>query len=172
MALEKGDRLLKDLRGTGYTFSKSLRGWRLEAGLSQAKAAKLADISVKTLSEYENKKSLPTLRSLKKLSSVYDVPINDMLAYLGWELDPDDDELHPLDVSSTQQLLDRIQNIISYLDEAELKVLVAVSEAISKPMTKVIDYEEIVKKKLTGIEDPMNPPKISKSQMKKKKDIQ
>ncbi len=172
MALEKGDRLLKDLRGNGYIFAKQLKVWRIKAGLTQAEAAKLSNISVKTLSEYENKKSLPTFRSLKKLSDVYDVSIDKMLAYLGWGLNPDNDELHPLELSSTQHLTTRIQNMISYLNDTEVKLVHSVIETLYKQTSRNMDDQALSHKKLTDIDDPTIPPKIARSLSKKKKDIQ
>lgn len=48
---------------------------RVNAHLTQKEAVKLLDISLKTLQNYENGVTQPNLDTLKKMSSIYKIPI-------------------------------------------------------------------------------------------------
>lgn len=48
---------------------------RVNAHLTQKEAVKLLDISLKTLQNYENGVTKPNLDTLRKMSSVYKIPI-------------------------------------------------------------------------------------------------
>lgn len=48
---------------------------RVNAHLTQKEAVKLLDISLKTLQNYENGVTKPNLDTLRKMSSIYKIPI-------------------------------------------------------------------------------------------------
>ncbi len=150
MALEKGDKVLKDLRGKGYLFAIQLRKLRIDAKLTQAEAAKRAQTTVKTLSEYEHRKSLPTLRSLTKLAQVYNHPVEKLLNLLGWGLNPDTEELYPLSLSSSRQLLDKVQNMTAYLNDKELSLVHSFIELLYNQTSKNMDEAALEHKRLSS----------------------
>lgn len=56
----------------------SLKAARINKGLSQKEAAKLLKVSNKTLSGWENKKSLPNSKYIDPICELYGVNYNDL----------------------------------------------------------------------------------------------
>nr|DAF77627.1 MAG TPA: helix-turn-helix protein [Caudoviricetes sp.] len=52
----------------------TLKAARVNAGFTQKEAAKMLDISEFTLANYENGKTYPDIRMLKKIEKLYNVP--------------------------------------------------------------------------------------------------
>lgn len=58
---------------------KKLKNARIEAGLTQEKAAEKIDISRQTISNWENEKSYPDIISVIALSDLYSVSLDELL---------------------------------------------------------------------------------------------
>ena len=58
---------------------KKLKNARIEAGLSQEKAAEKIDVSRQTISNWENEKSYPDIISVIALSDLYSVSLDELL---------------------------------------------------------------------------------------------
>ena len=58
---------------------KKLKNARIEAGLTQEKAAKKIDVSSQTISNWENEKSYPDIISVIALSDLYSVSLDELL---------------------------------------------------------------------------------------------
>ena len=58
---------------------KKLKNARIEAGLTQEKAAEKIDVSRQTISNWENEKSYPDIISVIALSDLYSVSLDDLL---------------------------------------------------------------------------------------------
>ena len=56
----------------------SLKAARINKGLSQKEAAKRLKVSNKTLSSWENKKSLPNSKYIDPICDLYEVNYNDL----------------------------------------------------------------------------------------------
>ena len=56
----------------------SLAAARVNAGLTQKEAAKALHITVQTLVNWENNKSEPKISQARKLSELYQVPLNNI----------------------------------------------------------------------------------------------
>lgn len=57
----------------------TLKAARVNKGMTQAEAAKELGVSVDTLGNYENGKSYPDVRILKKIEEVYDVEYDSLI---------------------------------------------------------------------------------------------
>ena len=58
---------------------KKLKNARIEAGLTQEKAAEKIDVSSQTISNWENEKSYPDITSVIALSDLYSVSLDELL---------------------------------------------------------------------------------------------
>lgn len=58
---------------------KKLKNARIEAGLTQEKAAEKIDVSSQTISNWENEKSYPDIISVIALSDLYSVSLDELL---------------------------------------------------------------------------------------------
>ena len=58
---------------------KKLKNARIEAGLTQEKAAEKIDVSSQTISNWENEKSYPDIISVIELSNLYSISLDDLL---------------------------------------------------------------------------------------------
>ena len=58
---------------------KKLKNARIEAGLTQEKAAEKLDVSRQTISNWENEKSYPDIISVIALSDLYSVSLDELL---------------------------------------------------------------------------------------------
>ena len=58
---------------------KKLKNPRIEAGLTQEKAAEKIDVSRQTISNWENEKSYPDIISVIALSDLYSVSLDELL---------------------------------------------------------------------------------------------
>lgn len=58
---------------------KKLKNARIEAGLTQEKAAEKIDVSRQTISNWENEKSYPDIMSVIALSDLYSVSLDELL---------------------------------------------------------------------------------------------
>ena len=58
---------------------KKLKNARIEAGLTQEKAAEKIDVSRQTISNWENEKSSPDIISVIALSDLYSVSLDELL---------------------------------------------------------------------------------------------
>lgn len=58
---------------------KKLKNARIEAGLTQEKAAEKIDVSRQTISNWENEKSYPDIISVIALSDLYSVSLDELL---------------------------------------------------------------------------------------------
>ena len=58
---------------------KKLKNARIEAGLTQEKAAEKINVSRKTISNWENEKSYPDIISVIALSDLYSVSLDELL---------------------------------------------------------------------------------------------
>lgn len=58
---------------------KKLKNVRIEAGLTQEKAAEKIDVSRQTISNWENEKSYPDIISVIALSDLYSVSLDELL---------------------------------------------------------------------------------------------
>ena len=58
---------------------KKLKNARIEAGLTQEKAAEKIDVSRQTISNWENEKSYPDIISVTALSDLYSVSLDELL---------------------------------------------------------------------------------------------
>ena len=58
---------------------KKLKNARIEAGLTQEKAAEKIDVSRQTISPWENEKSYPDIISVIALSDLYSVSLDELL---------------------------------------------------------------------------------------------
>lgn len=58
---------------------KKLKNARIEAGLTQEKAAEKIDVSSQTISNWENEKSYPDIVSVIALSDLYSVSLDELL---------------------------------------------------------------------------------------------
>ena len=58
---------------------KKLKNARIEAGLTQEKAAERIDVSRQTISNWENEKSYPDIISVIALSDLYSVSLDELL---------------------------------------------------------------------------------------------
>ena len=58
---------------------KKLKNARMEAGLTQEKAAEKIDVSRQTISNWENEKSYPDIISVIALSDLYSVSLDELL---------------------------------------------------------------------------------------------
>ena len=58
---------------------KKLKNARIEAGLTQEKAAEKIDVSRQTISNWENEKSYPDIISVIELSNLYSISLDDLL---------------------------------------------------------------------------------------------
>ena len=58
---------------------KKLKNARIEAGLTQEKAAEKIDVSRQTISNWENEKSYPDIISFIALSDLYSVSLDELL---------------------------------------------------------------------------------------------
>lgn len=58
---------------------KKLKNARIEAGLTQEKAAEKIDVSRQTISNWENEKSYPDIISVIALSDLYSVNLDELL---------------------------------------------------------------------------------------------
>ena len=58
---------------------KKLKNARIEAGLTQEKAAEKIDVSRQTISNWENEKSYPDINSVIALSDLYSVSLDELL---------------------------------------------------------------------------------------------
>lgn len=58
---------------------KKLKNARIEAGLTQEKAAEKIDVSRQTISNWENEKSYPDIISVITLSDLYSVSLDELL---------------------------------------------------------------------------------------------
>ena len=58
---------------------KKLKNARIEAGLTQEKAAEKIDVSRQTISNWENEKSYPSIISVIALSDLYSVSLDELL---------------------------------------------------------------------------------------------
>ena len=58
---------------------KELKNARIEAGLTQEKAAEKIDVSRQTISNWENEKSYPDIISVIALSDLYSVSLDELL---------------------------------------------------------------------------------------------
>lgn len=58
---------------------KKLKNARIEAGLTQEKAAEKIDVSRQTISNWENEKSYPDIISVIALSALYSVSLDELL---------------------------------------------------------------------------------------------
>lgn len=58
---------------------KKLKNARIEAGLTQEKAAEKNDVSRQTISNWENEKSYPDIISVIALSDLYSVSLDELL---------------------------------------------------------------------------------------------
>jgi transcriptional regulator with XRE-family HTH domain len=65
------------------TVGRTIRGLRLERGLSQAKLAKELSVDVKTVSRLENGDFLPSLETIVALSHAFGRPVEDVLGMGG-----------------------------------------------------------------------------------------
>lgn len=54
----------------------SLKAARVNAGLNQQEAADAVSISRATLNNYENNKTIPDIKTAKKLAALYKMPID------------------------------------------------------------------------------------------------
>ncbi|MBO1704230.1 helix-turn-helix transcriptional regulator [Eubacterium callanderi] len=61
--------------------SMTLKAARVNKGLTQEEAAKLLEISVDTLRNYEKQKSFPDVPILKKIEEVYGVSYDDLIFF-------------------------------------------------------------------------------------------
>ena len=58
---------------------KKIKNARIEAGLTQEKAAEKIDVSSQTISNWENEKSYPDIISVIALSDLYSVSLDELL---------------------------------------------------------------------------------------------
>lgn len=58
---------------------KKLKNARIEAGLTQEKAAEKIDVSRQTISNWENEKSYPDIISVIALSDLYSISLDELL---------------------------------------------------------------------------------------------
>ena len=58
-----------------------LKAARINAGLTQCKAAKELNLSKSTLSNYEAYKTKPNIETAKKIAKLYGLTINDIIFY-------------------------------------------------------------------------------------------
>ena len=58
---------------------KKLKNARMEAGLTQEKAAEKTGVSRQTISNWENEKSYPDIISVIELSNLYSISLDDLL---------------------------------------------------------------------------------------------
>lgn len=58
---------------------KKLKNARIEAGLTQEKAAEKINVSRQTISNWENEKSYPDIVSVIRLSTLYSVSLDELL---------------------------------------------------------------------------------------------
>lgn len=61
------------------TFSKQLRKYREQAGLSQEKLAEKIFVSRQTISKWENEKTYPDLQSLLSLSELFNITLDELV---------------------------------------------------------------------------------------------
>ena len=66
-------------RNRNYGNRKELKNARIEAGLTQEKAAEKIDVSRQTISNWENEKSYPDIISVIALSDLYSVSLDELL---------------------------------------------------------------------------------------------
>lgn len=66
-------------RNYGNRIGKKLKNARIEAGLTQEKAAEKIDVSRQTISNWENEKSYPDIISVIALSELYSVSLDELL---------------------------------------------------------------------------------------------
>ena len=66
---------------------KKLKNARIEAGLTQEKAAEKIDVSRQTISNWENEKSYPDIISVIELSNLYSISLDDLLVALNLPVD-------------------------------------------------------------------------------------
>lgn len=57
----------------------TIRAARVNKGLTQAEAAKLLGISKDSLWNYENGRSFPNVKVVKKMEEVYGIPYNNLI---------------------------------------------------------------------------------------------
>lgn len=57
---------------------EKLKQYRLSKGLSQEKAAELLDVSRQAVTKWENNQTTPSMDNLMALSSLYDVPLEEL----------------------------------------------------------------------------------------------
>lgn len=57
----------------------SLRAARINANMSRAEAAKILDVSVDTLHNWENGKTFPNVPQIVKIEQAYNIPYSDIL---------------------------------------------------------------------------------------------
>ena len=60
-------------------FSKNLKKRRLELSLSQKELASIVGVSVRTIQNYENKKTIPTSAVMESISIALNISLNRML---------------------------------------------------------------------------------------------
>lgn len=65
--------------GNILEIGKKLKNARIEAGLTQEKAAEKIDVSRQTISNWENEKSYPDIISVIALSDLYSVSLDELL---------------------------------------------------------------------------------------------
>ena len=61
-------------------FSEKLKAARKQRGLSQAALGKLLDVQAKTISNWENGKSEPNLKTINKLCEVLNIPLYSLIS--------------------------------------------------------------------------------------------
>lgn len=66
-------------RNRNYGNRKETKNARIEAGLTQEKAAEKIDVSRQTISNWENEKSYPDIISVIALSDLYSVSLDELL---------------------------------------------------------------------------------------------
>lgn len=60
-------------------FSKNMRKRRIELGLSQKELASIVGVSVRTIQNYENKKTIPTSAVMESISIALNVSFEEMI---------------------------------------------------------------------------------------------
>jgi len=112
-------------------FSRNLKKYRKERGLSQRELAELSGLTLRMISYYENEASKPPIDNITAIAKALNVRINDLI---GKENDVTDiqDELSKIDART----LKKIKLILS-LTKQERHIIYSMAETFLKKRTKL-----------------------------------
>ena len=113
------------------SFGENLRALRKSKNLSQEKFARAINSNQANITAWERDIRTPTLKTIKEIADVFEVPVS-MLLPLGDFGNDDDSDRELLDYIQSNKFVREIVDKSRYLSEADLRMIIDVINALTR----------------------------------------